>query len=164
MNRILNNWPALLFLLSTIAIVSALTAEYIFELAPCPMCLKQRYPYYVIIIITIFFYILKRFRHIWLFILSQLAIFYGLFYSVWHVGIEQKILMGPVSCSGTLTNTNSIQDLKEQISNQSIINCSDISWTILGLSAASINSILLLLILIFNSIYILRNYYVKKKI
>ena len=99
-----------------------------------------------------------------MFILIELSILYGLFYAIWHVGIEQKILKGPASCSGELSNTNSIENLKEQINNQSIINCNDVTWSILNLSAATINSILLLLILIINSIYIVKKFYAQKKI
>lgn len=163
MNLINKNWILLLFLLSLTALVSALTAEYIFDLAPCQMCLKQRYPYYAIASFILFFYFFKKIKKILLSILNQLAIIYGLFYAIWHVGIEQKILPGPTSCSGTLSKTSSIQKLKEQINNQSIINCTDISWSIFNLSAATINSLLLLLILIFNSIYILYIFYDPKK-
>lgn len=164
MKFILKNWLNLLFSLSLIAIISALSAEYFFDLVPCKMCLKQRHPYYAIIIIVLFFYFFQQIKNILLYILTEFAILYGLFYAVWHVGIEQKILPGLTSCSGTLSNTNSIENLKEQISNQPIVNCTDISWAILGLSAATINSILLLLILIFNSIYILQHFYGPKKI
>ena len=164
MNYILKNWLILLFTLSIIALISALSAEYFFYLFPCKMCLKQRHTYYAIITVLIFFYFFRKINTILLFILTESSILYGLFYSVWHIGIEQKILQGPISCSGILSQTNSIQDLKNQISNQSIVSCADISWTILGLSAATINSILLLLILIFNSIYILKIFYDQKKI
>ena len=164
MKNITKYWVVLLFLLSLISIISALTAEYIFDLAPCKMCLKQRYPYYVIVSIIIIFYLFKQIKNILLFILSEFAIIYGLFYAIWHVGIEKKILSGPISCSGTLLNTNSIQNLKEQISNQAIVNCNEIVWVILGLSAATINSILLLLILTFNSIYIVSKFYEKKNL
>ena len=164
MNRILNNWLGIIFTLSFVAIISALIAEYFFNLIPCKMCLKQRYPYYAIILLITFFYFFPKFKNIWLYILIELAIIYGLFYSIWHVGIEQKILTGPASCSGTLLKTNSIQNLKEQINNQAIVSCADINWIIFGLSAATINSILLLFILIFNSIYLIQNFYDQKKI
>ena len=59
MKFILKNWVALLFILSLVAIISALIAEYFFDLAPCKMCLKQRYPYYTIILLTLFFYFFK---------------------------------------------------------------------------------------------------------
>jgi disulfide bond formation protein DsbB len=164
MKFFLKNWILLIFTLSVMAIIIAITAEFLYDVVPCKMCLKQRHPYYAIILLVLFFYFFKSVKKIILSIFNELAIIYGLFYATWHVGIEQKILAGPASCSGTLSNTNSIQDLKEQITNQSIVSCTDISWTIFSLSAATINSILLLLILIFNSIYILKKFYDPKKI
>ena len=163
MIRVLNNWLSILFLLSSLVIGSALIAEYFFDLAPCKMCLKQRHPYYVIISLVILFYLFKKTTNIWLFILSQLALLYGLFYAIWHVGIEKQILTGPVSCSGALIQTDSIQNLKKQISNQDIVSCSEITWAIAGFSAATLNTLLILLILIFNTILIFRNFYDEKK-
>ena len=164
MKNILNNWLSIIFILSFLALVSAFIAEYLFDLAPCKMCLKQRYPYYAIISLSFIFYFFQQIKKIIFYILNELAILYGLFYAIWHVGIEQKILEGPKSCSNTISQTNSIQSLKDQITNQAIINCSEISWVIFGLSAATINAILLLLILIFNSIFIINNFYDSKKI
>ena len=163
MIRIFNNWLNILFILSIIAITSALVAEFFFDLEPCKMCLKQRYPYYVIIFLIILFYIFKQTKNIWLFIFSQIALLYGFFYAVWHVGIEQKILPGPASCAGTLSQTNSIQNLKQQITNQAIVNCSEITWAVFGLSAATLNALLLLFFLIFNTIFIVQYFYGTKK-
>ena len=163
MIRIFNNWLNILFVLSIIAIISALVAEFFFDLTPCKMCLKQRHPYYIIIFLVILSYIFRQTKNIWLFIFSQIALLYGFFYAVWHVGIEQKILPGPASCSGILSQTNSIQNLKQQITNQAIINCSDITWAVFGLSAATLNTILLLFLLVFNTIFIIQNFYGKKK-
>ena len=163
MNRVLSNWLYYILILSIIAIGSALIAEYFYNLAPCKMCLKQRYTYYAIILLFIICFFLRQTKNIWLYILIEVSILYGLFYSIWHAGVEQNILPGPKSCSGILSKTNSIQNLKEQISNQAIISCSEISWSILGFSAATINSLVLLFILSFNSIYILKNYYGSKK-
>jgi len=163
MTRILNNWLISIFLLSLIAIGSALIAEYFYNLIPCKMCMKQRQTYYFIIGIIILFYFFRKTTNICLYILNELAILYGLFYAIWHVGIEQKILKGPASCSGLISTSNSIKNLKEQIINQPIISCSEVTWSFLGLSAATFNSILLLFILTFNTIFILKNYLWFKK-
>ena len=88
---------------------------------------------------------------------------YGLFYSVWHVGIENQLLPGPAGCSSGLNTTNNILSLKEQILAKPVINCEDIAWSILGLSAATINSLLLFLIFILNAIYLWGNYGTKKE-
>ena len=163
MIRIFNNWLNILFVLSIIAIISALVAEFFFDLTPCKMCLKQRHPYYIIIFLVILSYIFRQTKNIWLFIFSQIALLYGFFYAVWHVGIEQKILPGPAICSGTLSQTNSIQNLKQQITNQAIVNCSEITWAVFGLSAATLNTLLILFLLIFNTIFIVQNFYGTKK-
>jgi len=163
MKIIIKNWVKVIFILSLIAILSALIAEYVFNLIPCKMCLYQRHPYYFIIGILIIFFFLKKTNSIWLYILVELAILYGIFYSAWHVGIEQNLLKGPSGCSATLNNVGSIENLKEQISNQDIVNCSDISWIIFGLSAATINLLLLILLLFFNTLFIYKALYDKEK-
>ena len=155
---IFRHWIGILFSISLLAIGSALIAEHLFDLVPCEMCLKQRHPYYAIIILAILFYLLRKSQSIWLYILSHAAILYGLFYAIWHVGIERKILPGPASCSGILNQTNSIESLKQQIENQPIVNCSDVTWTIMGLSAATINSLILLFIFTINTIFIFKKF------
>ena len=94
----------------------------------------------------------------------QIISIYGLFYSIWHVGIENKFLSGPAGCSDGLNITNNASDLKEQILSKPVINCEDITWSIFGLSAATINTLLLFLIFILNAIYIWNNYGRKKEI
>lgn len=88
---------------------------------------------------------------------------YGLFYSIWHVGIENKLLLGPAGCSSGLNLTDNTLSLKEQILSKPVINCEDIAWSMFGLSAATINSLLLLLIFILNAIYLWNIYGEKKK-
>ena len=165
MNYIIRYWRVILFFLCVVAISSALIAEYFFHVLPCQMCLNQRYPYYFIISIFIVFYFINKTLNIWLYVLTELAVLYGLFYSVWHVGIEQNLFTGPSSCSEKLREANSVSDLKEQILNQDIINCNEISWSMLGLSAATLNSLLLFLLLLLNSIFIFKIYNnIEKKI
>ncbi len=157
-------WFYLVALFSVIALTSAFIAEFYFDLAPCEMCLKQREPYYIIIAGFILIRILKWQDRIWFYLGVQLIVIYGLFYSIWHVGIENKLLSGPAECSNGLNITNNASDLKEQILSKPVINCEDIAWSIFGLSAATINSLLLFLIFILNAIYIWKNYGEKKEI
>ena len=55
-----------------------------------------------------------------------------MFYSIWHVGTEKKIFSGPASCSGINTNSSTLEELKENIANQSLISCGDITWYLFG--------------------------------
>ena len=157
-------WFYLVALFSVVALASAFVAEFYFDFAPCEMCLKQREPYYVIISGFILITIIKWQHRIWFYLGVQLISIYGLFYSIWHVGIENKLLSGPAGCSGGLNITNNTSSLKEQILSKPVINCEDVTWSIYGLSAATINSLLLFLIFITNAIYIWNNYGAKKEI
>ena len=156
-------WFYIVGLLSIFAISFALIAEFYFNLEPCKLCLKQREPYYVLIIIFIIFLLLGWQKKIWFYLLVQIIIIYGLFYSVWHVGIENKILPGPSSCSESLKISTDKLTLKEQILSKNIINCEEAVWKIFGLSAATINSLLLILIFLINVIYLINRYGTKKK-
>ena len=157
-------WFYLIGLLSIVALASAFIAEFYFDLAPCKMCLKQRDPYYIIITGFILIAILRWQQRIWFYLGVQIMSIYGLFYSVWHVGIENKFLPGPAGCSSQLNITNDILNLKEQILSKPVINCEDVIWSIFGLSAATINSLVLFLIFILNAIYLWKNYVKKKEI
>jgi len=156
-------WFYVIGLLSVIAIGSALIAEYYYNLEPCKMCLKQREPYYALIAVLIIFLIFRWQKKIWFFLGVQIITIYGLFYSIWHVGIENKILPGPSSCSGGLDISNDTSNLKEQILSKAVVNCEEIIWSMFGLSAATINSLLLFLIFIINAIYLWNNYGSKKE-
>ena len=151
-------WFYLVTLFSVVALASALIAEYYFDLQPCAMCLKQREPYYIIIAGFILVMILKWQDKIWFYVGVQIVSIYGLFYSLWHVGIENKILAGPSSCSGGLNISTNTSSLKEQIISKAVINCEEVAWSIFGLSAATMNSLLLFLIFIINAIYIFNTY------
>ena len=158
MNIIIAKWNIIIFLISIFAVMTAFIAEYVFNLLPCEMCLKQRYPYYFIIIIFIFFYFIKKNYFFWFNILGELALFYGLFYATWHVGIEQKIFEISSACSFNLDNNISAENLKQQILNQDIVSCGEISWTIFGFSAATLNMLLIVFLLFFNTIIIYKHF------
>ena len=160
---ILKYWNYILFLISLVSILSALIAEYLFNLQPCELCLKQRHPYYFIIGLIIINFLIPISYKTYLFLLIQLSSLYGLFYAIWHVGVENKILKGPSGCSAGLNISSNTIDLKEQILSKQVISCDEVVWSLFGLSAASINTIILLVIFIFNAKYIYNNYGTKKE-
>ena len=162
MKIIKNYWFVIILIISLIAISSALIAEYIFYLMPCKMCLYQRHTYYFIILLILIFYLFKRISPIWIYFLSEIAFLYGIFFTIWHIGIEQKLFSGPEGCAASINNATSTEDLKKQILNKEIVSCDEVIWTIFGLSAATINLILLILILFFNSFFIYKYFYAKK--
>ena len=160
---ILKHWNYVLLLVSSVSILSALIAEYFFNLQPCELCLKQRHPYYFMIGFIIINFLIPISKKIFVFLLIQLSSLYGLFYAIWHVGVENKFLKGPSGCSAGLNISSNTIDLKEQILSKQVISCDDVVWSFFGLSAASINTIILLVIFILNANYIYNNYGPKKE-
>ena len=157
---IIRNWNYFLFLISSIAILSALIAEYIYGLQPCELCLKQRHPYYLFIIISLLIFFIPNLYKLITFGLVQIGTIYGIFYSIWHVGVENKLLKGPANCSANLSISSNTADLKEQILNQQVISCDEVLWSFFGISAASLNTVILIFIFVMNGLYI---YYYGKK-
>ena len=160
---ILRYWHYLLIIISVIAITSALIAEYIFNLQPCELCLKQRHPYYLIVVISLIIFFIPVFQKLFLYILIQLGTIYGIFYSVWHVGVENKLLRGPSGCTAGLSNSSSTADLKEQILSKQVISCDEVVWSFFGISAASLNTMILLFIFVINGLYIYKLYAKEEK-
>ena len=160
---ILRYWHYLLIIISVIAITSALIAEYIFNLQPCELCLKQRHPYYLIIVVSLIIFFIPVFLKLALYILIQLGVIYGIFYSVWHVGVENKLLKGPSGCTAGLSNSSSTADLKEQILSKQVISCDEVVWSFFGISAASLNTMILLFIFVINGLYTYKLYAKKEK-
>ena len=163
MNKIDKSWPILVLIISLIAILSALVAEHIFKILPCQMCLYQRYPYYFIIIFSLIYFSPIKVPLILYYWINTFSFAIGLFFSAWHIGIEKKILPGLSGCSNIIDFSQSLTELKEQILNQNIVTCNEIIWSIFGLSAATINSILLIFLLIVNTILLGKHLFSKEK-
>ena len=160
---ILKHWNSLLIIISLIAISSALIAEYIYGLQPCELCLKQRHPYYLIILVALIIFFIPNLYKLLMYVLVQLATIYGIFYSIWHVGVEKKLFQGPTGCSTGLSKSSNTADLKEQIFSNSVISCDEVIWSFFGISAASLNTIVLLFIFIINGLYMYSNHAKKEK-
>ena len=157
-------WFHILLLISLSAIIGALIAEYVFNLQPCELCLKQRHPYYFFIMITILTLIILPLHKLLSSFLIQLCAIYGMFYSIWHVGVENGMIKGPSGCSTGLAISSDTADLKEQILNKQVVSCDEVIWTLFGISAATINTLLLLFIFVINGLYLYKLWQKRKKI
>ena len=163
MSTIKKHWVVIVLLISSIAIFSALIAEYVFDILPCRMCLYQRYSYYFIIFISLVYIISKKIRLSFYYWICSFSFAIGLFFAAWHVGIEQRILPGLSGCTNTINVSQSLTKLKDQILNQKIITCDEIIWSFMGLSAATLNSLLLILLLLINTIFLVQHHNGKEK-
>tara|TARA_B100000579_G_scaffold416291_1_gene411706 strand:+ start:69 stop:548 length:480 start_codon:yes stop_codon:yes gene_type:complete len=153
MNNFFNikNFYFLLALLSICTLISAVYIEYAIGIKPCKLCLYQRLPYIVSIFLCFFGYINSK-NPIWIGLLS-LTFLVSIILSGYHWGIESNIFP---EFSGCTTNNLNILDKEELLNSLSEIlpNCKDVSFRIFGLSLATINFFISLLIVLISLVVI----------
>ena len=142
---------------SIFALASAFFIEYILGHKSCNLCLLQRIPYILVITIIILISIFKSFEKVSLLILS-IIFFLATFLAIYHVGIEQGFIDESAVCNLNNKELNSLnkKDLLKEL-NTKPISCKDVSFKMFGLSLATLNT-LISLILAFITLRIFFNY------
>lgn len=131
------------------SLAGALISQYIFGLLPCVLCIYQRWPHGVVILLGLIGASVSKHAvkfSAFLMFLSGVAMFIGSGIAFFHTGVELKWWQGTDSC-GIPLNTNDFDAFKNQILNAPAVRCDEIPWAdpILGLSMANYNVILSLL-------------------
>ena len=128
----------LILLFSILAIITAYIVQYVLGHQPCNLCLIERIPYIfsIIIILVCLFY--NKFEKITLIILS-LTFFSATLLSIYHFGIEQGFITESLVCDlnspiNELTKEALLNQLKELP-----ITCKDVTFKVFGLSLATFN-------------------------
>ena len=134
-----------LILLSFIALSFAYFVEFILGHEPCNLCKIERIPYIGSIIIISFIIFTNKWEKILLSIIILLFIF-GSVTSVYHVGIEQGVFSESLLCElGVNTNIQNPDDLLKNLE-KTPISCKDVTFKIFGLSLATFNAFLSIVI------------------
>ena len=137
----------LIFLISVVALTSAFFIEYFLGHQPCNLCILERIPYLLAIIIIILNY---KFVHLekHFILLLMLIFFASTILSLYHLGIEQGFIEESLVCDlKNSSNLLSKEDILEQLREKNV-NCKDVTFKILGLSLTSYNILISLLITI----------------
>ena len=140
-----NSTLNLVLTFSLISIISAYFIEYVLGYQPCNLCLIERIPYVLSIILIVFNYIFKKDEKFIILLLILIFVFSFLI-SVYHFGIEQGFFEESSVC-GLKNGANIIS--KEELLNllsQKTISCKDVTFMVFGLSLTSINIIISLII------------------
>jgi len=137
----------LIFLISVIALVSAFFIEYVLGHQPCNLCILERIPYLLAIIIILLNF---KFSHYEKFFILLLSIIFlaGAIISLYHLGIEQGFIQESLVCdlkSGS--NLLSKEEILKQLQEKNV-SCKDVTFKIFGLSLTSYNILISLLITI----------------
>ena len=146
----------LIFLISFLALASAFFIEYVLGHQPCNLCILERIPYLLALIIIVLNYKFIQFERY--FILLLILIFLAAtILSLYHLGIEQGFIEESLVCdlkkgSDLLSKESILKQLQEKN-----ISCKDVTFKIIGLSLTSYNIIISLLITI-GSLKVYLNY------
>lgn len=112
--------------------------QYIGGLPPCKLCIWQRYPHVVAIVIGL---IALRFSNVTLAWLGAAAALATAAVGGYHTGVERGWWEGPTTCSSQPIGGLSTDQLLDQIMSAPLIRCDDVAWSLMGLSMASWNMI-----------------------
>ena len=140
-----NNTLLLVFFISIIALISAYFIEYILGHQPCNLCLIERIPYALSIIIIFLIYKFKQFEKI-LIILLILVFVFSFIVSIYHFGIEQGYIKESLVCD--LQNGPKILSKDELLKElqKKTVSCKDVTFKLFGLSLTTFNIFISLLI------------------
>ena len=155
----LNNKSLLLNLIlfvSFVALISAFFIEYVLGHQPCNLCILERIPYAVAIVIILLNYKFSQFEKLFL-VLLIIVFLTATILSVYHFGIEQGFIEESLVCdlkngSGVTSKEEILKQLQEQK-----VSCKDVTFKIFGLSLTTYNIVISILITI-NTLKIYLNY------
>lgn len=133
--------PLLLLLVSAAVLAAAWGLQLFDGLQPCELCLDQRWPYYAVMAAAFLALIAGR-RGVAaaLLSLSALAFLAGTGLALYHVGVEQHWIAGPAACTSG-GPAASIEELRQRLLAQQVVQCDEVQWSLFGLSLAGWNAV-----------------------
>ena len=142
---------------STVILLIVYSLQYVLGMQPCEMCVKERYPYFALILLSLIFLVFIRtsdsnqvkFGNIIKY-LSLLVIFVALIYSFIHVGMERGFIEGFSGCSASLSNIDNAESLLLALEMAPLIRCDDPVLLFNFISIAESNFAALALLLFIN--------------
>ena len=126
--------------ISTTLLGGALLFQYVGGLAPCSLCIWQRWPHLAVIIVAFIGLrgIMPRCM-LWLtFVAGGISVGLGSY----HAGIEYGFWAGPTSCSASLLPDGDIKALTQQLLITPLVRCDEVTWSLFGLSMAGWNALI----------------------
>jgi len=130
---------------SILSLLIAYFIQYVLDHQPCNLCIIERIPYIAAIILILLIFIINKYQKI---ISSLILIFFifGAVVSFYHFGIEQGFFSESLICELSNNNPLNKEELLNQLKKAEIVSCKDVTFRFLGLSLATINTIISLIL------------------
>jgi disulfide bond formation protein DsbB len=136
-----------IFVINLFVVSSALFIEYILKVKPCALCIYQRYPYYLILLLSALFFLKNNWKYS-LMILMTLTSIVGFFLAGYHVGIEYGVIDELSSCKTEISKNISKDILLKELQSKLAPSCKQVDFKLFGISLALINMIMSLILAI----------------
>ena len=143
--------PALVIaLVAAATLAGAWFFQLVLDIRPCPLCLEQRYAYYIAVPLALLVaFVASRGapRQVVLagFALLLVAVLANAWLGGYHAGVEWKFWQGPTDCSGPIVDLGRAGNLLERLDTVKVIRCDEVQWRFLGLSLAGYNVLISML-------------------
>ena len=126
---------------SILSLSIAYFIQYVLGHKPCNLCIIERIPYIAATILISLIFILNKYQKI---ISSLILIFFifGAVVSFYHFGIEQDFFSESLVCDLGDSQPLNKEDLLNQLKKTEIVSCKDVTFRFLGLSLATINTVI----------------------
>jgi disulfide bond formation protein DsbB len=133
-------FPIFVLVASAAVLGGAFISQYWGGLAPCELCLLQRWPWAAAIIISLIAITVgSRSTLPWVALLLFVVFAVGSVLALYHVGVEKHWFAGPSACTGAATAADTVESLKAQILAQKPVRCDEPAWSLWGISLAGWN-------------------------
>src|SRR6201984_2146905 len=110
---------------------AALLSQYWGGLAPCELCILQRWPWAVAIVIALVAVLVDdRPALPWVALIFGLVFATGVAFAFYHVGVEQHWFPGPAACTASGAGAMTLEDMKRQIMGTAPVLCDRPAWTL----------------------------------
>ena len=149
-----SNFLNLFFLLfSGLILLIVYYLEFFIEVEPCKLCIYQRFPYFIVILLASSSLLIKNLKIKKLtFIFYILIFFISLIMSLYHFGIEKNLWNALTGCEENIKSFGNSNNLKEYLLNKDYVSCNNVSFKFLGISLAGYNVIISFILLVISTI------------
>tara|TARA_A100000164_G_C21329395_1_gene505787 strand:- start:22 stop:504 length:483 start_codon:yes stop_codon:yes gene_type:complete len=130
---------------SILSLAIAYFIQYVLGHEPCNLCLIERVPYLSAAILISLIFMINKFERVIAAIVMLFFIF-GFIVSFYHVGIEQGFFSESFVCDLDSNENLSKEDLLKQLEKKTVISCKDVTFRFFGLSLATINTVISVLL------------------
>ena len=144
------SFAGFIFTVSAVVLGAALLSQYWGGLAPCELCLKERWSWDGALAIAAIAFAMPgamsaRIGLRAVALVLALVFAAGAALAFYHVGVEQHWFAGPSSCTADAIGAQTVEELRRQILGTAPVICDQVQWSLFGVSLAGWNLVASLL-------------------